>query len=222
MSLLSATLFVWLLVAGVDARRSLQKYAEQDDPSSFRAFGLRKIREPLERASVGSRAVGLRAALADFLDGEQNSMINSSSSRESYVYSPDKRSAAETAGTSDKLNYLISPISNQILLDSERDLANSVADSLSEKYQNPFWPRAQQDLTAAQDCRTIRTSVELTKDDVDKASGQLVRNCKGAVALNRCEGSCSSSVLPSVRARNGFKKVSDLNFVEIQTAKSLY
>lgn len=211
-----AAVCLWILCdeGQVEARRNVQKY-ERDYPTKFWASGLRTIREPLGERSNLDRAravVGLRAAISAMLEEIENREMNSTSGSSSNdqegqpVYS-SKRSGQRSFGGASRLNYLISPISNQILLNDERDLANSVGDSLSEKY-NTVWRSLHQGRAEDSiECRTIRSSIELSRDDVDKTSGQLVRNCKGAVALNRCEGSCSSSVLPSIKSRNGFKKV---------------
>lgn len=57
-------------------------------------------------------------------------------------------------------------------------------------------------------CRTTESSVQLTKDELEPASGRLVRRCSGRVGLNACEGSCASSIQPSVKSASGFTKVS--------------
>lgn len=59
-------------------------------------------------------------------------------------------------------------------------------------------------------CATRRELVQLTRDETDPASGQLVGRCSGQVELNTCEGSCQSGVQPSVKSPSGFAKVSPL------------
>lgn len=62
-------------------------------------------------------------------------------------------------------------------------------------------------------CRTIRTPLEITKDDVDKSNNdRVLRTCKGTVQINRCEGACVSLVQPSVKSRSGFRKVSERHY----------
>jgi hypothetical protein len=57
-------------------------------------------------------------------------------------------------------------------------------------------------------CHASRTLVQLTKDQLDPLTGQPVRRCTGSVELNACEGSCASSVQPSIKSPTGFIKVS--------------
>ena len=60
-------------------------------------------------------------------------------------------------------------------------------------------------------CQTLRSSVELVREEFDASGGaNPVRQCKGLVQLNRCDGSCLSSAEPSVKAPNGVRKVSRL------------
>lgn len=194
------------------ARRGLQRTQDDEQSDKFRAYGLRNLgaHHASEGLSYSDRTpVGLRRAIVELL--EQDTRDESEIDDDSSELSKRSTAAANQVSSGRNLNYLVSPISNQIILDEEREFAKSIGDSLSEKY-NTIWNHGGAEPLgasgqAALECRTIRTSVELTKDDVDKSSGQVVRNCKGLVSLNRCEGSCSSSVLPSIKSRNGFKKV---------------
>lgn len=85
-------------------------------------------------------------------------------------------------------------------------------------------------------CQTVRGLVELTREDtidielaqreglvgqlqqeqqltqeagnilLKSSKQQLIRNCRGLVQLNRCDGFCISNVQPSVKTRGGFKR----------------
>lgn len=44
--------------------------------------------------------------------------------------------------------------------------------------------------------------------EVTDENGQLVRTCEGDLAVNKCEGTCTSQLQPSVVKASGFLKVS--------------
>lgn len=99
-----------------------------------------------------------------------------------------------------RLVYLMSPISNQLL----------DADPSDEGANQLFSSRYKPDRLAAGDlssCRSLRTSVQIDKDEVDPASGRILRTCRGSAQVNRCEGRCSSLVEPSAKSSGGLKKV---------------
>lgn len=119
------------------------------------------------------------------------------------------------------LVYVVAPVSQRIIpLDGDKVAQGfrsfvPLADSYQLGLQRQL-PAAAARSTAlvgptgglADQCRMARASVELTRDEVDKISGKLLRNCRGWVQLNRCEGSCGSSSEPSIRSLTGFRKVS--------------
>lgn len=114
-----------------------------------------------------------------------------------------------------KFAYILSPISDQ-LIEIERDDLNQniISNLLNYAYNNKNLDK----LSEANDynvvkatkneCRTIRSTMELVKDDYDKTTKRLLRTCKGLIQVNRCDGFCSSIVQPSIKSSNGFKKVS--------------
>ena len=64
-------------------------------------------------------------------------------------------------------------------------------------------------LTDVDSCETERTEIDLRFTEhvsTDTSSYQLT--CTGKVAVNKCEGLCNSSVLPSVNHYDGFQRVS--------------
>jgi len=105
-----------------------------------------------------------------------------------------------------QLAYIVSPLSNQIL-----EVGESLGPNRGRSIDLFAGYREEPVLSGGplNECLTLRSSVQLAKDDVDKESGQIKRSCKGTVQVNRCEGSCSSSVQPSVRSHVGLKKVSE-------------
>jgi len=54
-------------------------------------------------------------------------------------------------------------------------------------------------------CETIPSNIHITKDEFGN-TGQLDRSCEGDIPVNKCEGTCSSSLQPSVISPNGFNK----------------
>ncbi|KAF0298477.1 Partner of bursicon [Amphibalanus amphitrite] len=54
-------------------------------------------------------------------------------------------------------------------------------------------------------CETIPSTIHITKDEFS-SSGQLERTCEGDIPVNKCEGTCSSQVQPSVISPSGFNK----------------
>lgn len=56
------------------------------------------------------------------------------------------------------------------------------------------------------ECHTLRANTQLSKDEIDPITNLLVRSCKGLVQVNRCEGSCGSSVQPAIKSASGFRK----------------
>lgn len=129
-----------------------------------------------------------------------------------------------------RLRYVLSPISQQIMATIDNDNEPLATDfgQLMERFAPGY--RSQQSKSAVDKffevgrdndnkqrgartgeeemCRTMRSPLELNRDEVEPASGQLLRTCRGLVSVNRCEGACKSTVEPSVRARSGFKQVS--------------
>lgn len=58
-------------------------------------------------------------------------------------------------------------------------------------------------------CQTLRTEIRVTKEKTYEYNGRRIRlYCTGEVPMNKCEGSCTSQVSPSVVHFPGFKKVS--------------
>ncbi|CAB3369689.1 Hypothetical predicted protein [Cloeon dipterum] len=66
-----------------------------------------------------------------------------------------------------------------------------------------------QNALAAQDadeaCESLPAEIHLIKEEFDEL-GRLQRTCNGDVAVNKCEGQCSSQVQPSVVTPTGFLK----------------
>lgn len=111
------------------------------------------------------------------------------------------------------LAYMMSPMSDQILQinrqwkGDDREFDANLIDDLIDRYKSSKLSGSQS-RDWSSNCRTLRTSIELTKDETDKSSGRLIRTCKGLVQLNRCEGTCRSSLEPSIKSLSGFRKVS--------------
>ncbi|GAB6021191.1 hypothetical protein CHUAL_003816 [Chamberlinius hualienensis] len=54
-------------------------------------------------------------------------------------------------------------------------------------------------------CETLPSTIHVSKEVTDE-NGQLLRTCEGEVAVNKCEGTCSSQLQPSVVQSSGFLK----------------
>ncbi|XP_073976707.1 bursicon subunit partner of burs [Rhodnius prolixus] len=54
-------------------------------------------------------------------------------------------------------------------------------------------------------CETMPSEIHLVKEEFDEL-GRLHRTCSGDIAVNKCEGACSSQVQPSVITPTGFLK----------------
>ncbi|KAK9500536.1 hypothetical protein O3M35_001784 [Rhynocoris fuscipes] len=54
-------------------------------------------------------------------------------------------------------------------------------------------------------CETMPSEIHLVKEEFDEL-GRLQRTCSGDIAVNKCEGACSSQVQPSVITPTGFLK----------------
>lgn len=145
-------------------------------------------------------------------------------------------------GPKRQLAYLMSPLSDQVFevgeALSDGTNANSILNNLFEdRYKqvgSSEWAKllltnlqSRNRLLANQppadrdnECHTIRSLVELNKDDIDKKTGLVLKNCRGSVELNRCDGSCLSRVQPSIKSPGGFKKectcCNEGNFRKIQ------
>lgn len=127
-------------------------------------------------------------------------LINLRKRQLSYVWSPLSEQIFPIRDVS-KLSY------NDILALTEGYKAQQQSSLLSQTKPS----REYEDNSEIVSCRTIRAPIEVTKDDISKSadgSERLIRTCKGLVHINRCEGSCVSSVQPSVKSRTGFRKVS--------------
>lgn len=55
-------------------------------------------------------------------------------------------------------------------------------------------------------CAIYPLSIHVNKDEFDLA-GNLIRNCEDNITVNKCEGTCVSSLQPSVVNPSGFLKV---------------
>ncbi|CAH1789594.1 unnamed protein product [Owenia fusiformis] len=65
-----------------------------------------------------------------------------------------------------------------------------------------------QNVISADRCETLQTELHVTKQKTVEYNGRTVRLiCTGVVLVNKCEGTCSSEVSPSVVHFPGFKKV---------------
>lgn len=122
--------------------------------------------------------------------------------------------------------YILSPVSGRLLDISDFEWPNIVEnpsqartglggfssfDSLLAIQNEPYKVQANQPAgkvysAIVDECHTIRTSTQLTKDELDPATNLPLRSCKGLVQVNRCEGSCGSSVQPAIKSASGFKK----------------
>lgn len=109
-------------------------------------------------------------------------------------------SASEQLAKRSQLAYMISPISKQLIelpLDLQPDTTSGQQTNTSLE--------APSDLG---DCVTSKSSIKLEREQLDPATGRLVRICRGFVEANRCQGYCSSSTRPSVLSSSGVKRVS--------------
>lgn len=112
-------------------------------------------------------------------------------------------------------NYIVSPLSGQIIEvgeDLQDVLAELSSDYKSKSPLSTITPKVVDSDDSGylnNDCSAIRSRVQLAKDEYDKISGKLMRSCRGLVEVNRCEGSCSSTVQPSIKSPTGFRKVSE-------------
>ena len=69
-------------------------------------------------------------------------------------------------------------------------------------------------------CQLSSTSIHIIKEEYDMA-GNVVRNCEGDIVINKCEGTCTSSLEPSVTSPTGFLKVS-LSFSRVLFSYAIY
>lgn len=122
-----------------------------------------------------------------------------------------------------QLAYLVSPFSEQVLeigkqLSDGLISPNSILEDryrlLNEDSLKQFILKSSESSQPMEDdeCRTIRSTVKLEKDDIEKVTGKVIRTCKGLVQVNKCEGSCTSIVQPSIKSPSGFIKVSISSF----------
>lgn len=116
--------------------------------------------------------------------------------------------------------YIVSPVSGRLLdvgerqwpleeaLQSGAEAGFAAFESLLALQNEPYQVKQAGRLYSpvTDECNTLRTSTQLTKDEVEPASGRLLRSCRGLVQVNRCEGSCGSSVQPAIKSPSGFKK----------------
>lgn len=164
--------------------------------------------------------VGLRRRLGSSLEQQQQNWRNKQRNNASLVLSKRLAGLNEVAP---QISYVISPLSEQILPISSEKLSQGYRDffPLADTYKmglQRLSPANEDNLIelsvdqqlqqSSGGCRTLRSSIELERDELDKTSGRVLRTCRGLVQLNRCEGSCPSSVQPSIKSRSGFKKVS--------------
>ncbi|XP_076047532.1 bursicon subunit partner of burs [Oratosquilla oratoria] len=54
------------------------------------------------------------------------------------------------------------------------------------------------------ECETLASTIHVTKEHFDEV-GRMIR-CEDDLAVNKCEGACSSRVQPSVNTASGFLK----------------
>uniref|UniRef100_T1JIJ4 Partner of bursicon n=1 Tax=Strigamia maritima TaxID=126957 RepID=T1JIJ4_STRMM len=54
-------------------------------------------------------------------------------------------------------------------------------------------------------CETLPSFIHIIKEEYDSRT-KLVRTCEGDVAVNKCEGTCTSQMQPSVTTSTGFLK----------------
>ncbi|KAJ1528569.1 hypothetical protein ONE63_006973 [Megalurothrips usitatus] len=54
-------------------------------------------------------------------------------------------------------------------------------------------------------CETLPSEIHIVKEEFDEL-GRLSRTCNGDIAVNKCEGACTSQVQPSVITPTGFLK----------------
>lgn len=176
--------------------------------------------QTLERRIVDGLAVGLRVPLDYIMDrwlrlstGSDNlqqelydEQMNDTVSK---YFEPEIMPSKRTVGAKQHSAYFMSPISNKILEVKEDMIGEQNSLDFTERFKS-MMNRAKGSLVSSLDdeCHTIRSAIQLAKDDVDKATGLLLRSCKGVVQVNRCDGSCGSSVQPSIKSLSGFRKVS--------------
>jgi len=54
-------------------------------------------------------------------------------------------------------------------------------------------------------CETLKSKIHITKEEFSKAK-ELMRTCEEDVEINKCEGSCVSTTMPSAMEKSGFSK----------------
>merc|ERR1712228_1014407 len=54
-------------------------------------------------------------------------------------------------------------------------------------------------------CETLKSKIHITKEEFSK-SKELMRTCEEDVEINKCEGSCVSTTMPSAMEKSGFSK----------------
>lgn len=60
--------------------------------------------------------------------------------------------------------------------------------------------------TELSNCATLPLTIHINKEELDPA-GNIIRNCEGTFTVNKCEGTCISTLQPSVVHPSGFLKV---------------
>lgn len=192
-----------------------------------------RLRQQIARLSDGvgkitnGKSVILRSPKMLLLQQQQQSpekMKQSSEVSQTYIDTSDnhdRNSPSEQQQfekRSRQLAYLVSPFSEQVLeigqqLGSSGTLdSNSILEDryklLTEDFLKPILVKPIGSSQLDDECRTIRANIKLEKDDFDKVTGRIVRTCRGLVQVNKCEGSCTSTVRPSIKSPSGFIKVS--------------
>ncbi|XP_074597587.1 bursicon subunit partner of burs [Brevipalpus obovatus] len=59
--------------------------------------------------------------------------------------------------------------------------------------------------TEIPNCATLPLTIHINKEELDSA-GNIIRNCEGTFTVNKCEGTCISTLQPSVVHPSGFLK----------------
>lgn len=96
--------------------------------------------------------------------------------------------------------YMISPVSNQLLeVGNHLDGRPRTINERTPELQDP---------RNIGSCRTEQSSIVLTREETDLATGRAIRTCQGLIRVNKCDGSCGSIVKPSINSEQGLKKVS--------------
>lgn len=97
------------------------------------------------------------------------------------------------------------------LLEQERQLIDKLKEQL-ERSSSTIAPDtselellagASASSTVSSTCHMLPSEIHVTKEHLDE-SGSTVRTCEGDLQVNKCDGSCTSELRPSITSPTGF------------------